>query len=499
MTWAVSQGSPVRRSVIERDLHLSDKDGFSSGGFIADVRVQGRLDLGSQQQWFFRNLDIQGGLDCPAGWNYVFAGVNGLSDELLTHCRGDTTGKVTVTEEMPRVAEKPYLVREDDGMTWQIYVPAFSGRSWSGSITNYEASTLRKLAIEVDVFVATSQHSAADINRGIVEKRGLLLTPGIYRLAEPIVISTDGFVVLGLGFPTLIALLGEPALKVANDVADVRIAGVLLEAGTPKGTAATAALLQWGQRPAFQNSALHGSHFSRRLGAGDVPSGVLSDVFARVGSFQYQGCPVVRADTMLEINSDDVIVDNAWLWHADHDDCGTDPEHGLYGKSDDCHSAHGLVVNGRRVTAYGISSEHTVAGDNVLWNGEDGETHFYQAELPYHNKDFGQMGYSGYTVAPFVKTHRASGLGVYIIGNGLDVRSAFLFTPTVQASNLVSVVIKGRPEQFESIACDVAAMRFATHRKTAGESAASWPHCRPYLRRLQRPRCRRRRRRHRHR
>lgn len=41
---------------------------------------------------------------------------------------------------------------------------------------------------------------------GIIPKRGLLLTPGIYELSTPIVIMNPGFVVLGLGFPTLVAM-----------------------------------------------------------------------------------------------------------------------------------------------------------------------------------------------------------------------------------------------------------------------------------------------------
>jgi hypothetical protein len=176
----------------------------------------------------------------------------------------------------------------------------------------------------------------------------------------------------------------------------------------------------------------------------------MSDVFARVGSFNYQGCQIVRADTLIMINSNDVVLDNVWVWHADHDDCGTNPEAGVYGKSDECHSTHGLVVNGHRATAYGMSVEHIVKGDNVLWNGEDGETYFYQCELPYHERGFKAHGYA---VARSVKSHKAVGIGVYIIGADVQVKSGIVLPPSAEARHLYNVVIKGAAEQFQNIVC----------------------------------------------
>merc|ERR1719159_159735 len=122
---------------------------------------------------------------------------------------------------------------------------------------------------------------------------------------------------------------------------------------------------------------------------------------------------------MVKISSNDVVLDNMWLWHADHDDCGTNPsvEHG---KSDQCHSTHGLVVDGHRITAYGLAVEHIVKGDHVLWNGEYGETYFFQCELPYHEKTFKAHGYS---IARSVKSHTALGIGVYIIFDTVKVKS----------------------------------------------------------------------------
>jgi len=435
VVWAVSQGAPLRRAVVEGDLYLSDNGGWSSGGFMADVRVKGILDMGTQQQWFFRNVGLGSkGVVCPIGWNYVFMGVTGLD---APRCQGSTPGKVVEVRDTPRVAEKPYLVQEEDGHTWNIYVPELRQSSDDthvrGAFANASAAIDRKLELGKDVFIAKPEHSAAEINKGIHGKKGLLLTPGVYTLDTPVQIKDAGFVVLGIGFPTLIATSSEPAMLVADGVTDVRIAAVLLEAGHPGDPDAAKPLLMWGTRS-------KDGHDDK---TGQV-SGVLSDLFARVGSFHYQGCKSVSVETMLEINSNNVIVDDAWLWHADHDDCDY--------KSDGCYSAHGLVVNGQKVSIYGLSAEHSLGGDIVLWNGEDGETYFYQCELPYHTPHFGKAGYAGYAVSPKVQRHTAKGIGIYIIGK-MHVKSAYVGSDSLDLQNLVTVVVGDGPQQFKNSAC----------------------------------------------
>lgn len=88
-------------------------------------------------------------------------------------------------------------------------------------------------ADEVDfseVFVASPSDSAAKINAKLAEGLHLILQPGIYHLEESIKLVKSHYVVLGLGMATLIPINGTPAIEVA-DVYDVRIAGVILEAG----------------------------------------------------------------------------------------------------------------------------------------------------------------------------------------------------------------------------------------------------------------------------
>jgi hypothetical protein len=157
---------------------------------------------------------------------------------------------------------------------------------------------------------------------------------------------------------------------------------------------------------------------------------------------------VTRADVMLQINAPNIIVDNAWLWHADHDDCGT--------ASNKCYSSHGLEVTGDGVNTYGLAVEHTF-GDLVAWNGNNGSTYFLQQELPYADPAFGQQGHVGFAVGESVEGHFGVGLGVYIIGGGLQMSSAFSLPAAQRVGNrfehMMTLVIGGVPTQFNDTVC----------------------------------------------
>merc|ERR1719238_1811586 len=107
--------------------------------------------------------------------------------------------------------------------------------------------------------------SAAEINAGIQGKRALIVTPALYSLAEPIVIERDDFVVLGLGYASLISLTGRSCLVVAAGVQNVRIAGIMADAARTADITATEPLVHWQGTP----------------GSGVKANGFLSDVFAR--------------------------------------------------------------------------------------------------------------------------------------------------------------------------------------------------------------------------
>ena len=136
----------------------------------------------------------------------------------------------------------------------------------------------------------------------------------------------------------------------------------------------------------------------------------LNDVYFRVG-----GPHVGKADVSLEVNSDNVLIDHIWAWRADHGVAGSVGWDVDTGRT-------GVVVNGDNVTATGLFVEHYQQYD-VLRNGENGRTVFFQNELPYDPPNQaawqhdGVLGWAAYKVADNVKTHELWGGGAYIFTN----------------------------------------------------------------------------------
>jgi hypothetical protein len=411
--WAVSQAAPYRRVHLAGDLALDD-GGWSSGGFMADCHVEGTIRSGTQQQWFTRSSRIGGWQG--ANWNMMFMGVEGAPPSSFP------APPYTTLPEVPMVREKPflYLAARDD---WRVFVPAIRrgarGVSWAG--------TPQGRSLSLDTFlVARPDTPVATINRALAAGRHLLLTPGIYRLAEPIRIVRAGTVVLGLGLATLLAEKGATALTVA-DVPGISVAGLLIDAG-----------------PQMSRVLMEvGPHGSKRNHAADPT--VLSDLFFRVG-----GAAVGNAKTCLEINSHHVIGDHLWIWRADHGD----REGGLVHVGwDESVGEQGLVVNGDDVTCYGLFVEHFRRWQTV-WNGERGRTYFYQNELPYDppsqsgwRRD-SDRGWAAYKVADHVKEHHAIGMGVYanftadpriVLASAVEVPQ----TPGVRMENVTTISLGG--------------------------------------------------------
>lgn len=289
--WSVSQASPIRRLQINNNLDLSQR-GYSSGGFMADVYTTGTVNSGSQQQWMSRNSHFgrwQGG-----SWNMVFSGCQGAPQ---THCSNRGGGPYTNVQASPMIAEKPYIT--ESGGKYTLNKPHVEHNK-VGVTANWQNS--EKIDFS-HVYVAHEGDSAATITSKLDQGLHVVMQPGNYYLSDSIKVNKANAVVLGIGMATLISNTGKPCIEVGN-VEGVRIAGVLLQAGTHKAPT----LLKWGS--------------SKNNGNAQNP-GVASDVFARVGGRNNPHSGQTSADSMIEINSGNVIVDNTWLWRADHDVTGS--------------------------------------------------------------------------------------------------------------------------------------------------------------------------------
>lgn len=375
--WAVSQASPLRRVHVRGDLQLDDH-GWSSGGFLADAVVDGHVRSGTQQQWLTRDSQLGGWVG--SNWNMVFVGVRGAPSPSFPK------PPYVVVDRAPIVREKPFLQLDAQG-NLGVFVPALV-REGVGPTWQHGPAAGNWIGID-QFYVARDTDSAATINDALAAGKNLLLTPGIYHLTEAIRVTRPDTVILGLGLATLVAEDGTTAMTVA-DVDGVTISGLLFDAGGKSSPI----LLQVGPR---------GSHADH----GRNPTS-LHDLFARVG-----GAGVGKAAVSFEINSNDVIGDDFWLWRADH---------GRGVSWTDNTADTGLIVNGANVTIYGLAVEH-YQKLQTEWNADGGRVYFYQSEIPYDVPDQASWmrgavdGFASYRVADRVTSHEAWGLGIYCFFN----------------------------------------------------------------------------------
>jgi len=375
MRWAVAQASPLRRVHVRGSMILDDS-GWSSGGFMSDSLVDNEINSGMQQQWISRNSRL--GSWASSNWNIVF-----LGDDNPPSTSKWPDPSYTVIEHTPVVREKPFLTMNDSG-GYSIFVPALSnnsrGTSWESGAAAGQYIPIREFYI-----AKAAIDTAATMNAALAKGKHLLLTPGIYKLNDTLRVSNANTVVLGLGIATLQPISGLPAMTV-GDVDGVKLAGILFDAGAINSPV----LLQVG--PANG----HANHSNNPAS--------LHDLFFRIG-----GAGVGNATVSLQINSNNVIADDLWVWRADHGE-------GVGWNTNT--TTNGLVVNGDNVTIYGLAVEHFHQYQTV-WNGNGGAVYFYQSEAPYDVPDQASWmngnvnGYASYKVADSVTSHQAWGVGVY--------------------------------------------------------------------------------------
>jgi hypothetical protein len=392
--WAVSQAAPMRRvNITGGNLTLMDYCGgpsYASGGFIADSNL-GFTVNGSQQQFVVRDSTLGGWSN--GVWNQVFTGVNNAPAQCFP---ANGCGPYTTVAATPASREKPYLYVDASG-NWNVFVP--SSRTNSSGTTWANGPTPGRVAPLATFFVAKPSDSVDTINHALDRGQNLIFTPGVYNIDNTIEVGKSNTIVLGLGMATLTAVNGAVPMKV-EDVNGVDIAGLTFDAGEKNSPV----LLQVG-----------GGHGA---GGANNPT-ALQDVFFRIG-----GPHIGKATTSLIVDGDNVILDDIWAWRADH---GTG-----VGWTENTADT-GVIVNGSNVTATGLFVEHYQKTE-VIWNGENGKTIFFQNEMPYDVpnqgawKNNGVNGYPAYKVADSVKSHEAWGLGSYSFFNqGVDIHAERAF------------------------------------------------------------------------
>ena len=419
--WAASQAAPIRRTIVNGSVIFQDycaNNNFASGGFLADSKVTGNLNFFGNQQYMVRNSAIGGAAGCPNGlWNMVYSGVQGAPAPVFTgQCQQNT-----VLAASPVTEEEPFLYADASGK-YNVFVPSArsnsSGTSW-GSGT--EAGKSLPLS---SFFVANPSTSVAAIDVALALGKNLILTPGIYNVSAPILVSRPGTVVLGLGFATLVPARGTIPMVVAPNTG-VKVSGLIFDAGPVNSPV----LLSVGTPLPAAGSA--------------TDPDTIQDVFFRIGGAE---TTATSATVSLLDNASNSVIDDVWAWRADHgNDVGWTAN-----KADT-----GVVVTGNNVTAYGLAVEHYQKTE-VVWSGQGGTNVFFQNELPYDvpsqsawNESATFSGYPAFQVGAGVKTFRGYGMGSYVVFINttatLHVTSAFQApaVPGVQFTNSFGVWIAG--------------------------------------------------------
>jgi hypothetical protein len=417
--WSASQAAPIRRAIINGSVVFQDycaNNNFASGGFIADSKVSGSLNFFGNQQYMVRNSAIGGAAGCPQGlWNMVYSGVQGAPAPVFTgQCEQNT-----VLSASPVTEEEPFLYADSAG-GYDVFVPAVqrgtSGTSWAGG---QEAGTSLPLS---RFFVASPATSIAAINGALLLGKDLILTPGVYNLSQPITVSRPGTVVLGLGLATLVPQRGNAAVVVTPS-RRVKLSGLIVDAGPVNS-------------PVLVSVGLPGAS------ASSDPN-LIQDIYFRVGGAETT--PTSATVSLLD-NASGSILDNVWIWRADHGNA--------VGWTQNT-AATGLVVTGSGVTAYGLAVEHYQKNE-VIWSGQGGTDIFFQNELPYDPPSQAawmaspsQNGYPAFLVSPGVRSFQGYGMGSYVvfIQTSATLHDAEAFqapkTPGVQFHNTFGVWIAG--------------------------------------------------------
>ncbi|MCH5162813.1 MAG: hypothetical protein J1G38_04920 [Clostridiales bacterium] len=377
-TWATSQSSSLRAVKVNGNLNLSDGAGYASGGFLADCYVTGTVSSGSQQQWLSRNDKWnrwEGNV-----WNMCFAGIDGAPSGEYP------TVKYTV-EDTTTMREKPFLTF-DGTNGYRIAVPAVRqnavGFSWSPANLS---TRIEKYVNQSDIYFAKADIDTAEsITDAFKTHTAVILTPGIYYLDEAIEINDDGKLLMGMGLTSLMPLNGNACL--VTDASNISVSGILFDAG-------------------MENSDTLASIGVPRRNSRDAR---LFDCYFRVGGFLEEK---TYAECSLKVYSDDSVLDNLWIWRADH---GSDRNKYIGWSVNNGNT--GAEIYGDNVKAYALMAEH-YKKHNVAWYGNNGKLFFYQSEIAYDVpvqsvwKDDGRNGYSSLYVDDGVEIFTGRGLGVY--------------------------------------------------------------------------------------
>ena len=394
--WAVSQATDMRRMKIDKALYLHDDYGWASGGFLANSKIDLMVDSGSQQQWLSRNNTYKTWMG--QNWNIVFCGD---SPEGIPNGTWPLFS-YTTADGIDNMREKPYIIY-DKKQGYELVRPEV--RSTAEGY-DWDLEEAQEHISFKECFIATPKDAAKTINAALAEGMHIIFTPGIYKLSEPLQVTADNTVLLGLGLATLTPVNGNSCIE--TSAAGVTIAGLLCDAGTVES-----------------ESLVH-------IGAPEKEANpiLLADLYCRIGGATTDKTAV---KTAVVVDADGVIGDNLWLWRADHGD-------GVGWEINE--AGHGIEINGDDVTMVALMVEH-FKKEQTIWRGQNGRCVMYQSEVPYDIPE--GEACSSFVVEDNVTAFTGTGIGIYLYNRDatIPLESAMIVpdAPEVSVEHIIDVML----------------------------------------------------------
>jgi hypothetical protein len=178
--WAVSQAAPMRRVHIVGNLTMGPSNqgtatGFSSGGYIADSRVDNTVSTGSQQQWYARDSNV--GQWTGGVWNMVFSGVNGAPAQSFPDAADTTLATTPVSREIP------YLYIDSSG-NYNVFVPSAADQRVGRELVAHQQHPGHVVPMSTVLRRHPVRHRRADQRGACAEGCNLFFTPGVYTINQ---------------------------------------------------------------------------------------------------------------------------------------------------------------------------------------------------------------------------------------------------------------------------------------------------------------------------
>lgn len=402
---SISQASPIRNCLFG-SLTLCagccaycggiDSCDYTSGGFMANSIIQNDMSFGSQQQFLAKDCHFKGNV-IGGAWNITL--LNCKIDKAIGYTSGRYTQvndqdfqrytypDITMSIQDGNVVISQIVVNKKLFTSDSIYIQDYPFKPDSQDIDDKNWIDITDL---LDDTISTyNQYNV------------IILVNGLYKITRNIECNKH---IIGLGLP-IIQL--EKEIKFKQNC----ISSLIFDTyGQFTGTNLITYLYEV----------------------------VSFDICIRHGGFNNIKNIKISLNNSCALNvGNDCYIEHLWCWKADHGADGNS-----FTNQENSPADYGVIVDGVNVHICGLHVEH-FDRENLIWNGDNGKLIFFQNEIPYYNKSFGDP-----VVRIYGKNFVGYSMGIYcFLHGGYDVKTAIYITEhaseTIKLTNVFTKYLKG--------------------------------------------------------